>query len=237
MGGDIVFSTVVNIILSIRLNAMYQKTTVLVFLLTIFAAHKVELYVSVKAAISTEHAVFPAPVDIWPGCVSNPDTHFTLISWIPTLVIQFIFFLLTIAKLFDDGRWKPSFLKEMATLSPLFVAFIRDGSVFFFLIFAIVLASALCSLLVKGPLLNMVQPWLTAIYSFSVSRLVLNIRELAHRGNMDTNGSSLARRTAPPLVFAHGRSGDSVGQEESEAQVADEHELELGIFSDAYNEA
>ncbi|KAJ6590177.1 hypothetical protein DFH09DRAFT_1359155 [Mycena vulgaris] len=230
MGGDILFSTVVNIILILRLNAMYGKKAVLVFLLVLFSGEfSLELYVCIKAAISTEREVFPAPVDIWPGCLSNPDTHFTLISWIPTLVIQFIFFLLTIAKLFEDGRWRLSTLKEMKTLSPLFVSFIRDGSVFFFLIFAIVLASTLLSLLVHGPLLNMAQPWLTAIYSFSVSGLVLNLRQLANRGNMDTVRSSVARRTVPPLVFAHGVSRHSFSQGEAPSEDADDIELEIAF--------
>ncbi|KAJ6483704.1 hypothetical protein DFH09DRAFT_1378208 [Mycena vulgaris] len=232
MGGDILFSTVVNIILILRLNAMYGKKAVLVFLLVLFSGEfSLELYVCIKAAISTEREVFPAPVDIWPGCLSNPDTHFTLISWIPTLVIQFIFFLLTIAKLFEDGRWRLSTLKEMKTLSPLFVSFIRDGSVFFFLIFAIVLASTLLSLLVHGPLLNMAQPWLTAIYSFSVSGLVLNLRQLANRGNMDTRAAVLWLVAQSPLWYSPMvYQGTRLAKGRRHRRDADDIELEIAFL-------
>ncbi|PBK59729.1 hypothetical protein ARMSODRAFT_982812 [Armillaria solidipes] len=134
--GEILFTTIVNIILVMRLNAMYGKKVKVEFAL--------ELYCSLVSAKKAHETTFTAPLGLpWPGCFARPNVIFALTAWIPTTLIASsdahasdptaIFFIMTMAKLFEDGRWRPSQLKTMSQVSPLLVSFFRDGAVFFFL--------------------------------------------------------------------------------------------------------
>ncbi|KAJ7489387.1 hypothetical protein FB451DRAFT_688890 [Mycena latifolia] len=103
-------------------------------------------------------------------------------------------------------------MKEMSFLSPLVCAFIFDGTLFFLLTFAIVLACAVIDLKIKGALETVGTPWLIATYSFSATRLILNIRKIAEKNMSDKLG-------LPTLEFSSSQTGtrDRAGHSDSYA--------------------
>ncbi|KAK0474453.1 hypothetical protein EDD18DRAFT_1339267 [Armillaria luteobubalina] len=208
--GEILFATVVNVILVMRLNAMYRKNVkVLVFLVFLVVVEFVlELYCSLVSANKSYETTFSAPLGLpWPGCFAKPNVVFTLTAWIPTTLIASrpvsacllasvpgsdaagtisIFFLMTMAKLFEDGRSKLSQIRIMSQVSPRLVSFFQDGGVFFFLIFAVLVASTVMNVLATGILGEILGCWLIAVYSFAACRLTINLREAAEHGNAST---------------------------------------------------
>ncbi|PBK58681.1 hypothetical protein ARMSODRAFT_1028048 [Armillaria solidipes] len=82
--GEILFTTVINIILIMRLNAMYgKKLKVLVFLVFLVIVEFVlELYCSLVSAKKAYETTFTAPLGLpWPGCFARPNVMFTLTAW------------------------------------------------------------------------------------------------------------------------------------------------------------
>ncbi|CAK5278913.1 unnamed protein product [Mycena citricolor] len=205
--GDIIFTTVVNIILIMRINAMYMHSKkVLAFLISLLATEfGLELYSSIKSGITTAETVFSAPLGMpWPGCFAYPKVKFTLICWIPTAIIATIFFLMTLATMF---RQNATNLRSMKRISPLFASFVGDGVIFFFLIFAILMSTMFMTLLFKNALANFLGGWLIAIYSFSACRLILNLREVSQRSLEDTvmlHSTAFNESTIRSPVFASG---------------------------------
>ncbi|KAH7906464.1 hypothetical protein BJ138DRAFT_1117543 [Hygrophoropsis aurantiaca] len=206
IGGEILFTTVVNVIIIMRLNAMYQNFKVLVSLIVLLVCEfALELYITLIMAISTAENVITIPLDLpFPGCLSNPgdNRERTLICWIPTLIIATVFCLMTIAKLFEGGRWKLHRLRESRNFSPLIVSFIRDGALIFSLIFVILLASTIVTIVTNSELTNLPMPWLIAVYSFCASRLVLNPREVASRRHVVTALPNDTIELMTPMKFA-----------------------------------
>ncbi|KAK0187627.1 hypothetical protein F5146DRAFT_1206563 [Armillaria mellea] len=180
--GDILFTTVVNIILVMRLNAMYgKKVKVFAFLIILTVIEfALELSCSLISAKRAHETTFTAPLGLpWPGCFARPNVLFTLTAWIPTTLIATIFFLMTMVKLFEDGRRRPAQLRTMSQVSPILVSFFRDGAVFFFLIFAVLVASTVMNVLGTGMLGEILGSWLICVYSFAACRLIINLREAA----------------------------------------------------------
>lgn len=219
LAGDIFFTTVVNIILVMRLNAMYRSVKVLVFLiLLVIGEFTGELYGCIKDSIVTAKEAFLAPLGLpWPGCISHTDVKLTLTSWIPCGIVATIFFFMTVTKVLQDGRWKLSQLKSMKRISPLLVSFVRDGAIFYFLIFVLLLSETFMVTLLNNGFAVFLNGWLIAIYSFAASRLILNLREAAYRGNVDTmfqQSLSLSTRQGQ-IVFAPGHPNQSAAGSES----------------------
>ncbi|PBK58691.1 hypothetical protein ARMSODRAFT_967519 [Armillaria solidipes] len=211
LAGDIFFTTVVNIILVMRLNAMYRSVKGLWHFLLLKVTFTGELYGCIKDSIVTAKEAFLAPLGLpWPGCVSHTDVKLTLTSWIPCGIVATIFFFMTVTKVLQDGRWKLSQLKSMKRISPLLVSFVRDGAIFYFLCtFMVTLLNNGFAVFLNG--------WLIAIYSFAASRLILNLREAAYRGNVDTmfqQSLSLSTRQGQ-IVFAPGHPNQSAAGSES----------------------
>ncbi|KAJ7040722.1 hypothetical protein C8F04DRAFT_225840 [Mycena alexandri] len=144
------------------------------------------LITTVALKRTSQHASVNPPGIPLPGCLSVRNTDFALVGWVPTLTVSACFFLLTVAKLSallqdPDGKFRFSRLKEHQYVSPLISAFFLDGTFFFLLTFGIVLACAIIDLTVKGALAPAGTPWLIAAYSFSATRLILNMREVSAR--------------------------------------------------------
>ncbi|KAK0433920.1 uncharacterized protein EV420DRAFT_1771282 [Desarmillaria tabescens] len=212
--GEILFTTVVNVILVMRLNAMYgKKVKVLAFLVfLVIVEFALELFCSFVSAKKASETTFTAPFGLpWPGCFSRPNVMFTLTTWIPTTLIATIFFVMTMAKLFEDGRWRPSRMRTMSQVSPLLVSFFRDGAVFFFLIFPVLVASTVMYVLGTGILGEILGCWLICVYSFAACRLIINLREAAARGNASTSlQKSMSLSTWQGHIVSPERSGSTM---------------------------
>ncbi|KAL9710417.1 hypothetical protein Ac2012v2_006718 [Leucoagaricus gongylophorus] len=132
---------------------------------------------------------------------------FFCVGRIPVFCVSVIFFLMTIRKFWSDAkniRRLSSQFKLNECFSPLFVAFVRDGTVFFLLIAVVLLISTTFSLAVEGPLEQVPLVWLTTVYSYSATRLIINLREAALMTRKESTWNETMQLSA--LDFANCRS-------------------------------
>ncbi|KIJ31981.1 hypothetical protein M422DRAFT_783643 [Sphaerobolus stellatus SS14] len=131
-----------NSILLLRIHALYGRNRKLLIALLFCVGVELglEFYAGIKAAILATKNIIEAPAGIpLSGCliVSNPFTfQFTLFAWIPCIFNALTFFLLTAYKFYEkviaesQDSWRSLGRKD---ISPVLIAFVRDGTIFFFL--------------------------------------------------------------------------------------------------------
>lgn len=165
-----------------------------------------EITVTVVTAAIVSKGATVAPVGLpFPGCLTiGPDTtKINLGAWIPCLLVATTFFAMTVSKflqmLNERGNRHLLNLKEARSVSPLITAFVRDGTIFYFMTFAIVLFCMIVNLTIKSALSTIGLPWIMAVYSVSASRLVLNVRSVATGmyGSSELETESLTLTTLP----------------------------------------
>ncbi|KAJ6451674.1 hypothetical protein C8R47DRAFT_1229758 [Mycena vitilis] len=162
------------------------------------------LVITVKEAVTTAQNAFEPPQGVhWPGCVTIVSTFPALVGWVPAIFVSLIFFVLTMVKFVivfrtSHSEWRLDKLRELKSYSPILMAFVRDGTVFFLLIFTAVLVNTVTDQVFEGPLSGIVLPWVTAIYSFSASRLVLNIRSIGARDDQTAVAESFSMHFRTP---------------------------------------
>ncbi|CAL1706653.1 unnamed protein product [Somion occarium] len=180
--GPVVFTTTINVIFILRIHALYgQSRKVLISLvLLVLAEFVLEMYTDISFVLHSQ-ITQPIPGMPWMVClaVATQDVIIkTLAAWIPNLLVTWIFFVMTLYKfamLVRRNEYRS--LKQSTSLMHVFV---KDGTIYFFLTFCIVL---ICTVFVMveslqaesgGPII-----WLMAIYSLAGSRLILNLRSAA----------------------------------------------------------
>jgi len=186
----IVMTGVLDAIFILRLNALYHRNPkVLTFLVTIVTAELgFEAYALIKTAIDFE--AIPAPLEGWPGCVSlTTGVRTTLFGWIPSMTVSFVFFVMTMIKLFgtvkaqlqNRGIWT-NIPKIYEYLGPLLTLFMTDGSLYFAVNLAIVIVCLLMTIFNSdNPLGETTITVLLPVYGFAGSRLILNLRKVSAR--------------------------------------------------------
>jgi len=194
LGGPAILSTPVNLILVLRLNALYhQNKKILMLLVFVMVGELIAaLYISIEAGILAVKSLYLLPFGVsFPGCLSSVPTGFTLGAWIPCLSCAAVFFLLTLIKVGQslaevDGKihWKTL---SLSSLSPVYQAFIRGGAIYYTLVTAGLLMALVTTILLTGPLETVGEAWLIAVYSCAGSRLVLDLRQATLR---DEKGDS-----------------------------------------------
>ncbi|KAF8329051.1 hypothetical protein F5887DRAFT_120031 [Amanita rubescens] len=70
-------------------------------------------------------------------------------------------------------------LTDIWQISPLLTTFVRDGTVFYLILFKTIIIAMVLSAFVQGPAAPVANAWMIAMYSFATSRLLLNLREFA----------------------------------------------------------
>ncbi|KAI0080917.1 hypothetical protein K474DRAFT_1704214 [Panus rudis PR-1116 ss-1] len=175
--GPTLFTSVINVILVLRIHALYRASVRLLvaLVLLLIAELSLNLYTAVKV-MRTEHLGVPPPGIPFQGCLFETAQN-TLTSWIPGLIVATTMFALTIFKFFrliHEGAsisWR-----DIDSKGVLFL-FFRDGTVYFMLIFAIVLVSMLCDIVDSLTIAaSDVAPLLVVVYSHAGTRLILNLR-------------------------------------------------------------
>ncbi|KAJ7920699.1 hypothetical protein B0H13DRAFT_1986749 [Mycena leptocephala] len=216
VGGAMCFTTAVNVILLLRLFAVHNRSRKVLIVLSglVLAEFVIECYVSVKDSLSVAPTVFLPPSGLpMPGCWYNPHgVAFTAAAWASCLAISTIFFGMTAIKLFTPFSWDSniSFLENLNSLksvSPLLVAFVADGSIFFVMIFSIVLV-ATCVTLLSPQHAGVTIPWVIGIYSLASTRLVLNLK---HKAASTANTDTATGETIGTMEFRNMRSHQSDG--------------------------
>ncbi|KIJ47471.1 hypothetical protein M422DRAFT_248888 [Sphaerobolus stellatus SS14] len=166
---------------------------------------KMEIYATLKTALKVTRSVIAIPPSLpLTGCLLLPDFeayNWTLLAWIPCMIVAVTFFVLTAYKFYEtaaaDGQSSWKHLCQVG-LHPLFVAFFRDGSIYFLVIAASLVISSLLLLSVSSALQgiqNISLIYLLSILSFAGSHLILNLRQAAHKRQLiahDTWGATMA---------------------------------------------
>ncbi|KAL0575292.1 hypothetical protein V5O48_006669 [Marasmius crinis-equi] len=160
------------------------------------------LYSITFTAIKTREKAFVAPPDIpLSGCLTeNSNRVYTFVAWVPATVIATIFFLLTLLQLYlslPEKNKGMQWSNIKGSLTPLLTSFYTDGAIYYFLILS--QSQSFCfncfvpeSLTATGALMfatvtseadltNAIPAlaWTIVVYSFSASRLILNLRRMA----------------------------------------------------------
>ncbi|KAK0463100.1 uncharacterized protein EV420DRAFT_1639184 [Desarmillaria tabescens] len=139
------------------------------------------LYACSRLAIDLAAGVYSIPAP-WQGCAAPvPQFEFVLSAYVPALTLALLFLGLTLWKLFQthrslNGGITLKKMRELESVSPLLMAFVTDGSVFFALIAAALVIGMIPSFAVSGPIQSAFLPWTMAFYSYSGAHLILNLR-------------------------------------------------------------
>ncbi|KAF9528593.1 hypothetical protein CPB83DRAFT_853911 [Crepidotus variabilis] len=210
LGGNIFFTTIVNMVFIIRIYALYQKSRkILILFISLCSMEFVfEFAASYFSAKHAADSLMVAPLGIpWPGCLSIPlPQTLTLLAWIPALILMLIFFAFTIIKF--QGAFRELAMaksQHQRTFSPMMVVFIRDGSLYFGLIFAILLVNTILVVHGNAGLGLSAVPWQIAVYSLAGSHLILDLWKAGQRG-LHENSTQVASDFPGSIFFAQ-RSG------------------------------
>ncbi|KAK7687598.1 hypothetical protein QCA50_008812 [Cerrena zonata] len=192
LAGPAIFTTTINIILSLRLYALYSQSRIVAALLStlVFAEFVLETYSCIAASVGTTRLDPPLGLP-WTGCLFVPQTSSgardTLLAWVSCLVVSMTFFLLMVYKFIimiawrkNDSRFIQTSNNDQSPAATLLDIFVRDGTLYFFLIFCTVLLTTVFNNVT--PLKqNVMVPfsWMIAIYSLAGSGLILNLRTAA----------------------------------------------------------
>lgn len=207
LAGPAVFTTTINIILTLRLHALYeQKRSVFIGLsVLVFAEFVLEVYSCIKAGLETKSLSPPLGLP-WTGClyIPPPSARETLLAWISCLTVALIFFLMMVYKFAMMVKFRGRDARAFSSSTSLLTIFVRDGTFYFFLIFVMVL---LCTTFINVTSLKaryqIPFAYMIAVYSIAGSNLILNLRSAAHgRGtilsftanNTDVSELRVARR-------------------------------------------
>ncbi|KIK60963.1 hypothetical protein GYMLUDRAFT_59324 [Collybiopsis luxurians FD-317 M1] len=211
-GGPIIFTTLVNIILGLRLYALYQSSKLVLALIIVLTAASIiipgefsaEFWGSVNTVIletktplldlNALEPYIPGIEHVLPGCTFGwlPSFHFTLASYIPNLFVSGIYFCLIAYSCFKSAPWKSQSTRRdywgssngSYTPENIIAYIIRDGIIFFLLVFSTVLIAMMTTVLLPKqsdlfvPFLG--DRWIIVVYSLAGTKLILNLREAAH---------------------------------------------------------
>ncbi|KAF9035874.1 hypothetical protein BJ165DRAFT_1508650 [Panaeolus papilionaceus] len=208
--GANVLSPLVNVILSLRLYALYHRSKKVLVFLTAVITGEVMLQIIMgydQGKRATDRMFLADPGFPLLGCLSFVDKpELTLTQWIPLFVVAATFFIMTLYRLMKTMKSQRG-TGISITVSPLYQAFIRGGAVFFLIVTIVFPISAFICLSVKNPLNVSYQPWLTLALSMTGSRLILSLRQAETRDVVMDNGvlgmrTWNAQTTLEPITFA-----------------------------------
>ncbi|KZT35839.1 hypothetical protein SISSUDRAFT_1050769 [Sistotremastrum suecicum HHB10207 ss-3] len=215
ISGFSVFSLIVNIIFVMRLHALFNRNSKLLIALVglVLLPLAGELYSITNNTIGDQ--VIPRPIPNFPGCIpTNRATKRTLIAWIPNMLIGLTFFLLTSYRIFlmlqeqlPQGNLRSWNKRQMRPLlGPMLTQFMQDGALYFAIIFLTTLTCTIMTMIQKSEALTTVAyPWLTAVYSFAGSRLIINLRRVSITAS--TSRNVLVSTQKPETLELHFRPG------------------------------
>ncbi|KAJ6614888.1 hypothetical protein B0H10DRAFT_2043033 [Mycena sp. CBHHK59/15] len=226
MGVPVITNITTNILLCMRLHALYGRSRkVLMFLCFIFLGSLfAEFYMCVQYGINSAKGpgtVLPPPI---PGCIptSIPIGFPAVIAWGPTVSAQVIFFLMSLYHLFrsraaetedEISGWRILFYVQHKT--PLIIWFVRDGAFFFFMIL-VSLIVGLVIMIHDTSLTSLAVCFIMATYSFAGTRLILNLRQNASNGLVGATWDDTLELQTRSIMFAASRQGEGEGEDDSE---------------------
>ncbi|KAJ3551399.1 hypothetical protein NM688_g4723 [Phlebia brevispora] len=203
----VILPTVVNIILTLRMHALYDKNRkVLIFMCTMmFCSFGCTVSAAVWASVKAQVVSVPSFVR-FPACATVLSLgNVTLIAWVSSIVVGFTCMVMTLYKYISATgglSWQ-----TRSQISPLLRTIVRDGVLYWFLIFAADLFDAMMTLDTHDPMTRVGTIWFIVAYSIAGTRIPLNLRAEAKRTMMGSQGSTQPTTDTLELaVFAHQQS-------------------------------
>ncbi|PBK92598.1 hypothetical protein ARMGADRAFT_1080658 [Armillaria gallica] len=183
IGGPSFVIIILDVILLLRVFSLYNRNRWLLTFMVLFVVGDATgaLYACSRLAMDLAAGVYSVPAP-WQGCTAPvPKFGFVLSAYVPNLTLALVFLGLTLWKLFQthrslNGSITLKKIRELESVSPLLMAFVTDGSVFFALIAAALVVGMIPSFAVNGPIQSAFLPWTMAFYSYSGAHLILNLR-------------------------------------------------------------
>ncbi|KAI6046800.1 hypothetical protein EDC04DRAFT_3086221, partial [Pisolithus marmoratus] len=122
--GEILYTTLVNIILVMRLNALYRvvygmeglKKYQFFLAAVVITELVIELSTSISAATWSHDKVVEPPAGVpWPGCLlsESPNNTLMLPGWIVAILVATTLFGLTLHLLFSSMRWRLKSFRDL----------------------------------------------------------------------------------------------------------------------------
>ncbi|KAH7922662.1 hypothetical protein BV22DRAFT_643403 [Leucogyrophana mollusca] len=157
--------TLVEMILMLRVHALYNRDPRM-------RAFLILLILVATVIPSTGMGLITSKMVFNPSCaVVHVDTSLTYISYIFT-VTESILLILTVVRCVHTFR---TTLRQ----APVIVLMLRDGTLAFFALIAMVLPMSVVLTVVHGAFISVLHPWFIAVYSCAGCRVVLNLQRLA----------------------------------------------------------
>ncbi|KAF9569366.1 hypothetical protein CPC08DRAFT_701857 [Agrocybe pediades] len=207
LGGGYLFATLVNIILAIRIHAMFnqniQVKRCLIFLNLAFIT--AQTYNAIIVGIALSKTAYIAPKVGLPlrGCVNKPlDSSKNMPPWICVMVVTGLYLLLTIAACYQSWvftrkqqaaaavRGEEEESRHRFRSSPLMAVLIRDGAAYSVLTTVFTMVGVLFAIS-KPQLLGIARPIQVGCYAFFGCRLIINVREAAHLDDIRRDSFSM----------------------------------------------
>ncbi|TFK23018.1 hypothetical protein FA15DRAFT_757574 [Coprinopsis marcescibilis] len=165
----VVTASVVGVIFVLRIHAIYNRGLVV----TLFAAAMLVVEIAVKIWAFTDGTRLVLPEGIV-GCILVGRNHIRFVfSWIAELLFDSVIFFLTL------WRTVTLYRRQGARPMSLFTLVIRDGVIYFAVIFVANVVTVLMFLLAPPDIKAMNASFSTLITTLIVSRLILNMKEAA----------------------------------------------------------
>ncbi|KAI6042302.1 hypothetical protein EDC04DRAFT_1034112 [Pisolithus marmoratus] len=198
LAGQILYTMLVNIILVMRLNVLYQVIHGIEglpkyqsFLATVVILEfMAEMSISILAARWIRGRVVEPPPGIpWPGCFlsQSPSDSLTIPGWIIAILIATTLFGLTLHLLFSSMRWRlrrfkdftiSNIKEEIRSIQPTTLMLIKDGVLFYIPMVVMLVASVVVMSRVHHSFFtDITVPFLMALYSFCSARFIIHTRE------------------------------------------------------------
>ncbi|KAF8994808.1 hypothetical protein BDQ17DRAFT_1366390 [Cyathus striatus] len=203
-GGVPLMTTIISVIFMLRVSALYGNSRcVIAFLFALWIVQTSASF-GALAYILVREMPYISAVPL-AGCqLLLPPSVLTkrwtvAIFWGPCLSTSLVLFLMTLATCWRLPVGENSRLPyRQAKVYPLFSLILKDGTVFFFLIFIVdlIMATQACAGTPLSMSSEILLPWTIAIHSVAGSHLILNLRRMA-RKPMESS-----RRQFTSIIFA-----------------------------------
>ncbi|KAH8801902.1 hypothetical protein DL96DRAFT_772228 [Flagelloscypha sp. PMI_526] len=191
----IIFVLSVDIVLSIRVMALYDNSLIIGGILFFLMASYTGLGIFgvSRSLMAATPIPFPQEVPLQ-GCIWQ-QVSLPYIGWIPNLLMSTTLFVMMIVRIilspvnvltYKESGFREAVkqaFKQTGGVSPLMTTFVRDGTIFFFLTLVTTITYLLVLQLSQTVGAPIFQSWFIGIYSFSATRLILNLKEQGSRRN------------------------------------------------------
>ncbi|RPD65624.1 hypothetical protein L226DRAFT_237198 [Lentinus tigrinus ALCF2SS1-7] len=166
LGANEVLTVVVEIILIVRIYAMYNRNWIVTTAVYV-------LFVAEIVAMCTILALTVPKFEFTRQCLITSTPNLFLSYWTISLAFETVLFLLTLYKFFS--------VLEITQFhrQPIMVTLVRDGTWAYAIIFAIMLLNTLMYELEKNTLAGICYFWELSVMSYAGSHVLLNLRRLA----------------------------------------------------------